>query len=464
MEQDTLIAGDRPAPGIARIFDVGQYSRTELLDVGKSLRSGTPRLSHGTWQQPTARPDPVDTLQTQASDRIPELIPLRYGRMLASLFDFYRGNAAIMAWDLGQVPSSKINVQACGDAHLMNFGVYGDSSGNLVFDINDFDETLPAPFEWDIKRLATSFVIASRDMGMSDKVGRRAAQAVAEQYRLAMQDMLTATTLDIARRHFSIAQLIGVADNRERRALLHVQASALRQTNQEILGKVSRVVDGRLELLDGPMLTVIRADSESETIARALNFYRSTLPHNVRHLVGKYTLTSIGRKVVGLGSVGMRTYILLFQGRGPDDGLLLQAKQASASVMEPYVGTSEYPNDGERVVAGQRLMQALSDPFLGWLRLGDWDFYFRRFRRLQAAVPLSAVQSFFESYARLCGATLAHAHARSVDPAVIAGYLGKQDNFDRAMADFAAAYADQVEKDYDTLKQAAADGRITAEV
>ena len=468
MEQDTSanvsMTGTVAAPPVARIFDGGPRSRAELFEVGKSLRSAAPRLRHGTWQKPASRPDPVDTLQAQAADRVPDLIPLRYGRMLASPFAFYRGNAAIMAWDLARSPSSGINVQACGDAHLMNFGVYGDLSGDLLFDINDFDETLPAPFEWDVKRLATSFLVASRDMSMSDKVGRRAAQAAAEQYRLAMQDMLTATTVDIARQHFSLAQLLGLADNRERRALLHAQASALRQTDGEILGKVSRVVNGRLDLVDGPTLTVVRSEGVTEAMSKALSFYRSTLPHNVRHLMSAYTLTSIGRKVVGVGSVGMRIYILLFQGKGPDDGLLLQAKQATASVMEPYIGASEYANHGERVVAGQRLMQALSDPFLGWLRLGDWDFYFRQFRRLQASVSLPAIQSFFESYARLCGATLAHAHARSVDPALVAGYLGKQDNFDRAMADFAMAYAEQVEKDYDALKKAVAEGRVEAEV
>ncbi len=460
---NALMAGAVAAPPVARLFDVEQGSRAELHDIGKSLRSSTPRLAHGRWQKPAARPDPVDTFETQAADRVPYLLPLRYGRMLASAFAFYRGNAAIMAWDLAQSPSSGINVQACGDAHLMNFGVYGDASGALIFDINDFDETLPAPFEWDVKRLATSFLVASRDMSLSDKVGRRAAQAAAEQYRLEMHEMLEMSTLDIARQHFSIAGMLGLANNRERRLLLHTQADALRRTNQSAVARLSEVVDGRLELVNNPPLVVVRPDDETEGVDKALAFYQSTLPHDIRHLLSQYTLRSIARKVVGVGSVGLRTFILLFQGKGPDDGLLLQAKQAAASVMTPYAGASEYTSNGERVVAGQRIMQALSDPFLGWLRLGEWDFYFRQFRHLKTSVELQATQTFFEGYARLCGATLAHAHARSVDPALIAGYLGKQDNFDRAMADFATAYADQTEKDYKTLKKAAAEGRIPVE-
>ncbi|MFN8474646.1 MAG: DUF2252 domain-containing protein [Anaerolineae bacterium] len=469
MEQDTAAATldadvSLSSPTIARVFNTGTRSRAELLEIGKSLRSATPRLSHGTWQRPEGRPDPVDVLQQQDADRIPYLVPLRYGRMLASPFAFYRGNAAIMAWDLAHSPSSRLNVQACGDAHLMNFGVYGDSSGQLIFDINDFDETLPAPFEWDIKRLVTSYVVASRDLGMSDKVGRRAAQAAAEQYRLTMSDLQHMSILEIARQHFSIAGMLGVADNRERKLLLHTQADAMRRTNQAAVAKLSHVVDGRLELADNPPWVVVRPDNETDGVRAALGFYQSTLPHNIRHLLGEYTLTTIARKIAGVGSVGTRTFILLFQGKGTDDGLLLQAKQASTSVLAPYAGASEYASSGERVVAGQRLMQALSDPFLGWLRLGDWDFYFRQFRHLKTAVPLQATQAFFEGYARLCGATLAHAHARSVDPALIAGYLGRQDNFDRAMSDFAVAYADQTENDYETLRKAVADGRVIAEV
>ncbi|MFN8498854.1 MAG: DUF2252 domain-containing protein [Anaerolineae bacterium] len=467
MEQDTssnaLAVEAKPAPLVARLFDVGQHRRAELLDIGRSLRSGTPRLSLGTWHRPDDRPTPLATLEGQAADRVPYLLPLRYGRMLASPFAFYRGNAAIMAWDLARSPSSGINVQACGDAHLMNFGVYGDVSGNLIFDINDFDETLPAPFEWDVKRLAASFVVATRDIGLSDKVGRRAAQATAEQYRLTTHEMLGMTSLDIAREHFSIAAMLGLANNRERRLLLHTQADALRRTNQSAVAKLSQVVDGRLELVNNPPLVVVRPDEETAAVNKALSFYQSTLPHNVRHLLSEYTLRSIARKVVGVGSVGLRTFILLFEGKGPEDGLLLQAKQAPASVMQPYAGASEYVSNGERVVAGQRIMQALSDPFLGWLRLGEWDFYFRQFRHLKTSVELQATHAFFENYARLCGATLAHAHARSVDPALIAGYLGKQDNFDRALADFATAYADQTERDYKALKKAAANGDIVVE-
>jgi uncharacterized protein (DUF2252 family) len=402
--------------------------------------------------------------------------------MLASPFSYYRGAALPMAADLAATPNSGLTVQACGDAHLSNFGMYASPERKLLFDVNDFDETLPGPWEWDVKRLAASLEVAARDNGFGRKDRRQIVLAAAGRYRTAMRQLSTMNNLDIwyvdVDVHDFQRQFAGQMNARQRQAMEAAMAKARAHDSKQALDKLCRAQDGELRIVADPPLVVPIMDLLPEQIDRVgmetelhtlIGEYRRTLQSDRRVLLEQYDFTDMARKVVGVGSVGTRCWIVLMLGRDDKDPLFLQVKEAQASVLSAYLGASEYANQGERVVAGQRLMQAASDIFLGWQRTtgldGQYrDFYVRQLRDWKFSFPIETMApAGLRLYAEVCGGTLARAHARSGDRIAIAAYLGGSDVFDRAIADFAAAYADQNQRDYDALAQAAASGRVTAE-
>ncbi|MSW95514.1 MAG: DUF2252 domain-containing protein [Actinobacteria bacterium] len=446
-------------------------SRDEY-ERGIALRERAPFEALGAWQEPADRPDPVDVLEAQAADREPDLVPIRYGRMLVSPFTFLRGSAAVMAWDLSRAPTADLRVQCCGDAHLLNFGSYAAPDRRLVFDLNDFDETLPAPFEWDVKRLVASFEVAGRDNGFSDRDTRRAVKAAAASYRewtrhFAATGFLDTwfTRLDM---DFVLNVIARVAPKDLAKRSAKQVAKARSRTNLGALSRFAEQVDGGWRIKPHPP-TIVRIRFEDnpgleEIVSGAFEDYLASMDPDRRALVSRYRLQDMARKVVGVGSVGTEALMLLMMGDRDDDPLFLQVKQALPSVLEPYAGASEYSNHGQRVVVGQRIMQAASDPFLGWVEGRGAlrrHFYLRQLRDMKGSFDVSVmVPEGFEGYARICGGTLARAHARSGHPARIAGYLGDDDAFDRAMVAFASSYADQTERDYAALADAAGTGRI----
>ena len=445
--------------------------------AGKAARSRAPRSGHAEWTASADRPDPVELLLEQEKTRVSELVPLRHGRMLASPFTFFRGSAAVMAADLGAMPSSGIEVQLCGDAHLSNFGGFAAPDRRLVFDCNDFDETLPGPFEWDVKRLAASFAIAGRDRGFSRRERRAAILSAVGEYREAMRRFATMRDLDVWYARLDIAEALsryrGELDRRHVKNIERGVAKAGRKDSLRALSKLTRRVDGTVRIIsDPPLITPIEelADTEEERIEPALRrllaTYRGTLGTERRRLAAGYRYVHAARKVVGVGSVGTRAWIILLLGRDSEDPLFLQAKEAEASVLEPYAGTSRFRHHGRRVVEGQRLMQAAGDIFLGWVTAEGIDgrrrdFYVRQLWDGKASANLEAMTpSSMATYGQMCGWTLARAHARSGDRIAIAAYLGRGKTFDDALADFAEAYADQNQSDYDTMVAAAKEGRI----
>ncbi len=453
-------------------------SPAEREAIGKAARKPVPRSSQGEWAPASDRPDPVEVLERQAADRVPELVPLRYGRMLASPFTFYRGAAAIMAADLAGTPESGLWVQACGDAHLSNFGSYASPSRDMVVDVNDFDETLPGPWEWDLKRLAASFEIAGRNGGFKRSQRRAVVLATVSEYRERMRWLAPMSNLDVWYLQVDIAQLRerfqADLSPKELKAVDRNIAKARRKDRLRAFSKLTRRVDGELRIASDPPVLVPLEELFSgkqleiaETrIRNVLEEYRDTLSPERRHLFDGYRYVHAAHKVVGVGSVGTRAWVALFVGRDEGDPLFLQVKEAQASVLEPYTKPSEYPQQGERVVEGQRLTQSTSDILLGWLTAEGpdgkkRDFYVRQLwdQKGSATVELMSPERL-TGYARVCGAILARAHARSGDRIAIASYLGGADTFDRAIADFAVAYADQNERDYAALAAAAADGRI----
>jgi uncharacterized protein (DUF2252 family) len=461
---------------------LAHLSPEERVARGKAARTATPRSSHGAWQPAADRADPIDLLQSQATTRVPELVPIRYGRMMVSPFTFYRGAALLMASDLAPTPRSGLKSQLCGDAHLSNFGVFASPERRLVFDINDFDETLPGPWEWDVKRLAASFEIAGRDRGF-DPADRRAivAAGVAE-YRERMRQFAARRTLDVWYAHIDVdtvfEELKGSITKKQQARTTANIAKARTRDSMQAFNKLTREVDGQRRLVSDPPLIVrveelVPAGSGRDNIHDELRglirSYRRTLETDRRELVESYRYVDAARKVVGVGSVGTRAWILLLLGRDEQDPLLLQAKEAQESVLERFLGKSKYSNSGQRVVAGQRLMQAVSDIFLGWQRvigLDDLqrDFYIRQLRDWKGSAEVETMSPrVMTAYAQLCGATLARAHARSGDRIAIAAYLGTSPAFDKAITDFASAYADQNELDYQALVDAVASGRVEAQ-
>jgi uncharacterized protein (DUF2252 family) len=455
-------------------------SPEECAAAGKSARSQTPRSSHAEGVPAADSRDPIAVLEEQAKTRAPELVPIRHGRMLASAFAFYRGAAAIMAADLADTPRSEIDVQLCGDAHLENFGVFAAPDRRLVFDVNDFDETLPGPWEWDVKRLAASFAVAGRERRF-DRATRRGIVATAVgAYRTAMRRLAEERDLDVWHERVDVESLMqhfeGEATKKERKKFERNVAKARTKDSLKAFSKLAHEVNGELRIISDPPLIVpfdelfaARRDEAEKRLRAVLGAYRATLPDARRHLLDRFHYVHTARKVVGVGSVGTRAYIVLLLGRDRQDPLFLQAKEAEASVLEPYTAPSSYEQHGQRVVEGQRLMQAASDSFLGWLTAEGpdgkrRDFYVRQLwdQKGSAVVDIMNPREM-TAYGQLCGSTLARAHARSGDRIAIASYLGGGDRFDRALAEFAEAYADLNEHDYRALRKAVDEGRAAAE-
>jgi len=460
-----------------------RLTTAERAARGKAARAAVPRTSHAVFEPAPDRPDPVALLEEQAVTRVPELVPIRWGRMLVSPFTYYRGAALPMASDLVTTPVSGLPVQACGDAHLSNFGIFGSAERRLVFDVNDFDETLPGPWEWDVKRLAASLEVAGRDNGFPTKQRRDIVLAAAASYRLAMRGFASMTNLEVWYARTDVEQLRADLDSqlteRQRKRLDEGIAKARTRDSMRAVAKLTRVADGRPRIISDPPLLVPVAEllpSEADRnafiaqLSSLISHYRRTLETDRRYLLEQFEPCDMARKVVGVGSVGTRCWIVLFLGRDTGDPLFLQVKEAEKSVLSRFVGASKYANQGQRVVAGQRLMQAASDIFLGWQRTSAGldgvtrDFYVRQLRDWKFSLDVTTmVPPGMRAYGEVCGWTLARAHARSGDRIAIAAYLGTSDVFDRAIADFASVYADQNERDHQALADAAKQGRITAE-
>jgi len=449
---------------------------------GKAARAEVPRESHAAFDPPASRPDPVSLLESQAVARVPELVPVRYGRMIVSPFAYYRGAALPMANDLATTPRSGLTVQACGDAHLSNFGLFASPERNLVFDVNDFDETLPAPWEWDVKRLAASLEVAARGNGFGGKERGGILVSTVARYRRAMRTFAGQGNLDVWYAKADVADLKARFDSllrpRQRSQVDKGVAQAQARDSMQELAKLCHVVDGTLQIISDPPLIVRLADLVPEQVESAefgtqlsnlISRYRLTLQSDRRVLLEQYTFTDMARKVVGVGSVGTRCWIVLMLGRDASDPLFLQVKEAQTSVLAAFAGASTYANQGQRVVAGQRLMQATSDIFLGWQRAEDLDgqshdFYVRQLRDWKFSLNIDRLAPRdMRLYGELCGWTLARAHARSGDRIAIAAYLGRSAVFDQAIMEFAAKYADQNERDYQALLDAVARGRVPAE-
>ena len=456
-------------------------SVAERVQRGRAVRAEVPRSSHAAFDPPPTRADPVALLERQAATRVPELVPIRYGRMLVSPFTFYRGAAAIMAHDLASTPRSGITVQCCGDAHLSNFGLFASPERRLVFDVNDFDETLPGPWEWDVKRLAVSVLIAARSNGFAAGDQERAVLDTVGRYRAAMAGFAAMTNLDVWYSHADVERVLenfssqfspGVVKRTEKGL-----AKARTKDSMQAFSKLTHVVDGQPRIVDqSPLIVPVdrmapgaQREELLEAVHQLLRRYRATLPLERRELLEQFRLVDIARKVVGVGSVGTRAWIALLLGRDDRDPLFIQIKEAEASVLEEHLGPSAFRNHGERVVTGQRLMQATSDIFLGWLHVDadpegkPRDYYGRQLKDWKGSAEIDRMKpDGLAAYGMLCGWTLARAHARSGDRIAIASYLGKGTGFDRALLEFARAYGTQNERDYEALRAAVDDGRIEA--
>ena len=450
-------------------------THAERYAAGKALRTKAPRTSHGEWASASDRPDPISLLEESNRTRVPELVPIRYGRMSLSPFAFLRGSAVVMASDLAKTPISGIKVQICGDAHVSNFGFFATPERNLVFDVNDFDETLPGPWEWDLKRLAASIVVAGRQNGYTSLENRQSVINSIQQYHTLMQQMASMCALDVWYQHIDIGEIMGLVKRKEQERLQRQEKKASRSTNLGAFPKMAEKVNGLYRIKDEPPLIVHVVDQgdvektqeyEHEWVKNYFAAYIETLPDDRKVLLSKYRFVDVARKVVGVGSVGTRTWVgLLMAGGNGDDPLFLQIKEADASVLEPYFGNSTYANHGERVVQGQRLMQEASDIFLGWTHGDVADLYVRQLRDMKLSEDITTMtRKEFDQYTQWCAMALARAHARCGDPAQISGYLGSSTLFEQAIALFAEAYADQTERDHAALLAAIKEGRIQAKV
>ncbi|MGO4004041.1 MULTISPECIES: DUF2252 domain-containing protein [Pseudomonas] len=438
-------------------------SREERLDDGKRMRSQIPREAHAKWQTPARQRDVVAILEQSNRDRLQELVPIRYGRMLRSPFTFLRGSAALMAHDLSKGPNIGVTVQACGDCHLLNFGLFATPERNLVFDLNDFDETLPAPWEWDIKRLVVSFAVAARDGGATDARARKIAIACARGYREHLRRFSKMKPLEVWYSRLDAQELLDTApDAKALKFRQQLFERARERVMESVFPKIAGQVAGQPRIVDQPPVIQHVADPEFMVrVHQGMAAYRQSLSDERRVLLDRYRLVDAALKVVGIGSVGTRCYIMLLFSE-ENHPLILQFKESCRSVLEPYAGKSQFDNQGQRVVMGQRLMQSSSDIFLGWVRgPGGYDFFVRQLRDMKMSVPLQNISATqLERYAELCALTLARAHAKSGDAATISGYLGKSEVFDEAVGDFALLYADQTERDHAQLLKAARSGRV----
>jgi uncharacterized protein (DUF2252 family) len=453
-------------------------TRSEREAAGRAARRRAPRSVQGRWEPGPDRPDPVEILEEQDRTRLPDLISIRHGRMLASPFTFYRGAAGIMAADLGVTPRSELDVQLCGDAHLSNFGVFAAPDRRLIFDINDFDETCPGPFEWDVKRLVASFAVAGRDRGFKKRERRELVTTAARAYREEMRRLAAQRSVDVWYERVDldvVEQYRSEVSRKVARGFDKRRAKAESKNSLRALTKLTREQDGELRIISDPPLIVPieelvpkqKLKAVRASLMELVDQYRGTLSPDIRHLADRYRYIHAAHKVVGVGSVGTRCWIVLLLGHHSDDPLFLQVKEAGPSVLAPFARGGRYKHQGRRVVEGQRLMQAASDIFLGWLTAeegidgGRHEFYVRQLWDGKGSAQIETMTPYTMGlYAKLCGGTLALAHARSGDPLAIASYLGGSDKFDRAMVDFAEAYADQNERDYEAFSAAAEAGRV----
>ncbi|WP_405971634.1 DUF2252 domain-containing protein [Streptomyces sp. NBC_00988] len=437
----------------------------DRAERGRAARKRVARSAHAGWIPSVDRPDPVAVLERQGRDRLPELLPIRYGRMAASPFAFLRGSAAVMAADLASQPHTGLTVQLCGDAHLLNFGLYASPERALLFDLNDFDETFPGPFEWDVKRLAASVAVAARESGHSDTKAHRAALEATAAYRTALRGLARKGELAVWYERIDADSLLPlVRSSRHRRRVESSLTRARRRTSLHAVGKLTETVDGRRRIVHDPPLLEPAGAADMASLRKIFSDYRSTLSEERRLLLDRYRFVDAARKVVGVGSVGTRCFIVLLAGRDQDDPLFLQIKEARKSVLEEHLPNGPYVHPGHRVVAGQRLLQAASDIFLGWMTGPQGRaFYWRQLRDMKGSADVAGMSpQALTAYARLCGNALARAHARSGDRVAIAAYLGNSDTFERAVADFALSYASQTTADHAALGAAVAAGVVTA--
>jgi uncharacterized protein (DUF2252 family) len=444
---------------------------------GREQRRLVPRPSHAQWVPPADRPDPLAVLAEQATTRVPDLVPIRYGRMAASPFAYFRGAAAPMAWDLAHTPTTDIRVQACGDAHLLNFGMFAAPDRRLVFDVNDFDETLPAPFDWDVKRLAASFAIAARDNGFGDRDAHSAARLAVRSYRTEMANYAAMRFLKVWYSRIDIDEVSRLFDALQppeavRRRHQDI-ARAMGRTSLKAFLKMCDQVEGQYRIRPAhPEIVPFPIEVYPGVLAElraAVALYQDTLAEDRREVLRRYYFGDFARKVVGVGSVGLEAFVMLLLGDRDDEPLFLQLKEAQESVLAPFAGKSKFQHHGERVVRGQRLTQATSDPFLGWTSSGSptgtpvKQYYVRQLRDMKGSMSIQLMDPLqLDYYGRLCGWALARAHARTARATVISGYLGSSEAYDHAIADFAIAYADQNEKDYQRLLEAISAGRVVA--
>jgi uncharacterized protein (DUF2252 family) len=444
-----------------------KYQTGERFEMGRAMRNDAPRQDHAEYTLSPHGRDPVAILEQSSQGRVPGLLPIRYGRMLRDPFAFLRGSAAVMAHDLASTPVSGIRVQACGDCHLANFGLFATPERNLVFDLNDFDETLPAAWEWDIKRLAASFVVCGRSRGITERANQTVVETLARSYRTHLREYAKMHVLDVWYSRLDDQTLIASAPSvKAREYRKRISAKARASVTEYLFPKITGLKeDGRRLIADQPPLVFHLAENDNAQalVTKLLGAYKDTLPDHLHRLLDHYRYEDVAFKVVGVGSVGTRCYIILLMADS-DDPLLLQAKEARASVLEPYAGQSEFAHHGQRVVVGQRLMQSASDMFLGWMTADSGvHYYIRQLRDMKFSVPLDAIDApGLERYADLCGWVLARAHAKGGDAALISGYLGKSDAFDLALVRFAQRYADQTAQDYECLAEAVKSGRLHA--
>lgn len=468
-KQDLADVGSQADPGKIKL-SIHHAPRNERYEMGKQLRKACPRSSHATWQAPAKRPDPIDLLLASEKGRIPDLLPLRHGRMSRSPFTFYRGSAFNMASDLAGTPVSGLFVQACGDAHLCNFGGFATPERNIIFSINDLDETLPAPWEWDVKRLAASFVIACRNNNLGETVAREAAMECVKSYRVNMAAYSQMKILELW--HISLTADMMISKLKDPKMITRGNKRLEKERGRSIAEDIFPQLvkgTGSLTFIKDNLPTIFHVKGHTpgeitDVVREAFEHYRQTLPPVYSFLLDRYELRDAAIKVVGVGSVGTVCFVLLFM-TADGDALFLQVKEARPSVLEPYAGKSIYPNHGQRVVNGYRLIQPFSDPFLGWTKgkLGR-HFFFRQLRDVKISLKVETFgKSEMIAYADWCGQAMALSHARSGDAAMLSGYMGTSETFDNAIAGFSFAYADQNEKDYAALKRAIKEGKITAQ-
>jgi uncharacterized protein (DUF2252 family) len=469
-----MLNEEKPSSGAAGPADRATPARSyrsaaERRAEGKKLRSAVPPAAHSGWQPPDDRQDPVELVLADDEGRLPNLLPIRHGRMLQSPFAFYRGSARIMAADLAHTPVSGIRVQACGDAHLLNFGGFATPERNLVFDINDLDETLPAPWEWDVKRLAASVVLAGRHIRLKQAESERAARAAVRAYRRHIGEYAYMKALEVWYDRIELQRLLDAMPDEiaRRRTAQRVEQARGRSVAENDFPKLATYVGSEPRIKENPPLIFhspeLQGDDETENITEAWARYHDSLPEHIRVLFDRFRLCDMAMKVVGVGSVGTVCMIALFMA-GDNDPLFLQIKEARASVLEPYAGASRHDNHGQRIVVGQRLMQSASDIFLGWTqgRYGR-HFYVRQLRDMKIAAIIEGMDdALLRQYAEACGWALARAHASSGDPAMISGYMGSSRSFDDAVCDFAVDYADQAERDHMAFVRAVREGRVEA--